>query len=440
MNDQDDPSPEVEPETPDAEPATPAVEPAEVEPEPAEPEPTEVQVEHVAAAEPTYNLYASCEAGLEEVVAAELEALGAVFITPARRGVAFKGDDDLVWRANLELRCANRVLREVACVEVADRDELFEAAMNVGWEEWFGPDHTIAVDTRTSHLELHQPQFVSQLVKDAICDRLRRITGRRPSVDRFAPDVPIAVHLTQTHATLSLDTSGARLHRRGYREQTGTAPLKETLAAGMVALTGWSAEVPFMDPMCGSGTIAIEAALMATNTAPGLLRLGGEGFAFQRWLTHEKASFKALAEETRQKRTTATVEIVARDIDRRLLKISRANAGRAGVAAAIRFEPGNAGRMQPSTDPGVMVTNPPYGVRMGEREELLELFEEFGSVLKHRFAGWTAWILTGDKELLGQVGLRPSRRIPLLNGALDCRLARFDLYAGTRRYGPTAED
>ncbi len=378
------------------------------------------------------SLFAPCESGLEEVLCDELNALGAVDARIGRRGVSFRGTRELMWRANIQSRVANRVLVEIARCRARSRDELYDAAARIPLSDWMGPDQTLAVDARVARDSV-PVQLVNQVVKDAICDRFRRESGRRPSVDRTAPDIPIAVHITRDgSATISLDSSGARLHRRGYRKQGGAAPLRETLAAGILLLTGWDGTTPLVDPMCGSGTFVIEAALLACRYPPGLLRLrrGGEGFAFQRWLTHDGDAFHKVVDRLRDRTFKAPqVPILGSDIDGGILKHARRNAARAHVADAIAFERGDVAQASVADGgAGVLLTNPPYGERIGEPEALIEVYKSLGDTMKQRFAGYTAWVLAGDRAVVRNIGLKAARRVPLYNGAIECRLLRFDLW------------
>lgn len=378
-------------------------------------------------------MHATCDAGLEAVLAAELEALGAADVTPVPRGASFRGDRNILWRANLCCRVANRILLPIAEFPARDRDALYAGARRVDWLAFFGPRHTIAVDARSHRSHLQHTGFIAQVVKDAICDAIRSRTGRRPTVDRRRPDIPVNVRLVEDHCTLSLDSSGARLHRRGYRREAGEAPVRETLAAAILALAGWDGEEPLIDPMCGAGTFPIEAALKARRIAPGLLRLGpdGEGFAFQCWRGHDREAFRRLASIVRAAaRPVAPAPIVGSDVDEEVLEIARRNAERAGVITDVRFERRAVADAAPVGPRGTVVVNPPYGERLGDREDLAGLYRALGDTLKQRFTGHTAWVLAGDLELAKRIGLRAEQRIELHNGPIECRLLRFDLYAG----------
>lgn len=380
-------------------------------------------------------MHATCEAGLEEILAAELDALGAAETEVGRRGISFSGSRELMWRANLESRTANRILVRIARFGIRDRDDLYGQVALLPWSDWMDVDQTLAVDSIISDRKLIARQLANQVVKDAICDRFRRETGRRPSVDRGSPDIPINIHVHGQRCTVSLDSSGARLHRRGYRTGAGVAPLKETLAAGILAMAGYTGERPLVDPMCGSGTFLIEAALIARRMSPGVLRLGrrGEGFAFQRWLGHDPRAFHRVVDDLRERSLPhSPAELSGSDTDGGVLGAARKNAARAGVANDIQLDRGSVADASPLYPGGVLVTNPPWGERMGDPEELARLYATIGDTLKQRFAGYTAFVLAGDRTLAGRIGLKPARRIPIHNGPIECRLLRFELWSSAR--------
>ncbi|MFT7625040.1 MAG: 23S rRNA G2445 N2-methylase RlmL, partial [Myxococcota bacterium] len=318
-------------------------------------------------------MYATCESGLEEALASELTELGGLEIETGLRGVAFGGTHEVMWRANVCSRVANRILVQLAQFRVRGQDDLYEGTSRVDWTRVLSADQTLAVDTTGGTASADRGRIIArelanQVVKDAICDQLRRKTGSRPSVDRQDADVPLNLMLRGERATLSLDASGARLHRRGYRTEAGPAPLKETVAAGILRLAGWTGETSLLDPVCGAGTIAIEAALLARAIPPGLERLepGGLGFAFQRWVTHEAEAFEVLMGPIRDAiLPSASAAIVASDIEPGVLGKARRNAERAGVAEDIDFRQGDAALAEPVAETGILIGNPPYGERIG---------------------------------------------------------------------------
>ena len=373
-----------------------------------------------------FKLFATCDAGLEAVLAKELKKLGAKRIVQGERGVSFAGDLSMVYRANLYLRCAYRVLMELAEFDAPNREALYEGVRRVYWGDHMTLEQTLAVDAVSNRSALTHTQFISRVVKDAIVDGFQKRFGRRPNVDPNEPDIKINARLLSDRCTLSLDTSGERLHRRGYRPHDGVvAPLKETLAAGILALSGFTAETPLYDPMCGSGTFLVEAALMAKNIAPGLL---GRAYAFKRLSWFDRTLFKEIMGEARSKvDKEKELTIFGSDIDEGALRAVRAAAGGAGVDDTIRIRKADMRDFSPK-GAGLIVTNPPYGERIGDIRELEQLYKDLGDLLKRRCTGMTAHILTASSVLAKQIGLRPHRRDILFNGALECRLLHFRMY------------
>jgi putative N6-adenine-specific DNA methylase len=371
-------------------------------------------------------LVATCSRGLEEVVQAELLALGHSATRATRGAVEFSGGLEALYRANLWLRGATRVLVRLASGVVSSREDLYRLAAEVSWEEVVAPGQTMAVAVAGRHPAFANTSVAALVVKDALVDRLRRVRGQRPDVDRRDPAVRVQLHLAPGEVTLHLDASGEPLSHRGYRRHGGPAPLSEALAAGALLLAGYDGTAPFLDPMCGSGTIAIEAALIATGTAPGLQR----GFAFQRWWFHDPVLWAGLVERARASSRRAPAPIHASDVDEAAVRATGRHARRAGVGEWIEVQRRDARQFSLPGPGTVILTNPPYGERLGERDRLRPFYRELGDALKTRAVGATAWLLVGDRELAKEVGLRASRRIPLFNGPIECRLLRFDLFAG----------
>ncbi len=371
---------------------------------------------------PTREMLATCSRGLEEVLASELVALGAAGVTTERGVVHFSGDRRVLYAANLWLRTAMRVLVPVAGGPAPDRDALYSLASEVPWEDYLGPDTTFAVEAVGRTPAFANTAFAGLVVKDAVVDRLRRRLGRRPDVDRRRPDLGIHLHLGRS-VTLSLDTTGEPLSHRGYRRRGGPAPLAESLAAGIILLAGYDGSQPLLDPMCGSGTIAVEAALLATRTAPGL----GRRFACERWPGHDAGLLDELRDEAERARRAAPAPITARDLDPRAVARTRAAAAAAGVDGAVTVEHGDLGTLA-APPGGMVVSNPPYGHRLGEVDELRPLYRRLGDALKHGATGATAWLLMGERDLAKEIGLRPARRIVLFNGPIECRLVRYDIF------------
>jgi len=382
-----------------------------------------------SAPDQRFRLAATCSRGLEEVVAGELAALGARGASAGRGVVRFRGGLDQVYLANLQLRAAVRVIVGLAEGPARNREELYDLAATPPWEEWIEPSGTLRVEAAGASAAFDSTAFAALVVKDAVVDRLRRVRGSRPDVSRDAPDLGIHLHLAEGRAEIGVDSSGAPLSRRGYRPRGGPAPLAESLAAGILLLAGYDGSQPLLDPMTGTGTFAVEAALIATRTAPGL----GRRFAFERWPGCDRDRLQQLRTSLHGARVAAPQPVVARDLDPRAVAAARRNAREAGVAAAVTVELGDAREPRPPGPGALIVANPPYGVRLGERADLAALYRALGDGLKRHAAGCSAWLLVGDPALAKEIGLRPTRRIPLFNGPIECRLLRYDLYEGSRR-------
>jgi putative N6-adenine-specific DNA methylase len=364
-----------------------------------------------------------------------------------RGGVVVPGDEHTAMQLNLESRLAQRVLWPLVHGPYRHELELYELARTVDWLRWITPQQTLRVDTTAQRSPLKSLNFATLRVKDAVCDALRDATGARPSVDTREPDLPLALHLTATHATLYSDTSGQALFKRGWRDggaQKGEAPLKETLAAAMLAAAGWEGRAEdgvLLDPFCGAGTIAIEAAQIACGIAPGLSRR----FAFERlapWREHVTA-WRALREAARSRVHASAVPIFAGDVSFRMTDFAARNAERAGVKGAIVFKTADALQRPPPSPRGTMVLNPPYGERIeakGSGRQSIEgapdaaaFFAALSAHWKRHYAGWSAWVLAPEMKLPTLMRLKESRRVPLWNGPIECRLFRFDMVAGSAR-------
>jgi putative N6-adenine-specific DNA methylase len=379
--------------------------------------------------------FASCDRGLEGVLAAELTALNLKGVRPGNRGATWIGGRDDLAVANLGSRIANRILVPLREVGARHKGQLYGGTRDVDWSRWFSPDQTLAIDVVGTNTSLRHSGFTAQVIKDAVCDRMRDDTGRRPDVDRDRPDIRIAARIEGDRCSLSLDSSGERLHRRGYKLDVGEAPLRETLAAGLLALCDWNGDRPMLDPMCGSGTLAIEAAMIAAHVAPGLGRLepGGAGFAFERWSDHSDDALQAVAERLRSEQTDAVPPISASDIDASMVVRARRNAARIGVRDLITWSDGDLVRAEPNGDGGLLLTNPPYGERLSTPEALIPTYAALGDTLKQSFAGWQAGVIAGNRDLAHAMHLKPSRKIEVYNGPIECRLLQFEMYEGSRR-------
>jgi putative N6-adenine-specific DNA methylase len=379
----------------------------------------------------TERYFAPCPRGLEASLADELRGLGAQDVTAVDGGVGFAGDLVLAYRANLESRLASRVLWQVAAGDYRDERDLYALVNGVEWWKHFAATRTLRVDVGATRSPLRSLEFATLRAKDAVCDRFRAQAGVRPSVDKRAPDVRVHVHLTETRATVYLDTSGEPLFKRGYRRDTEEAPLRENLAAGLLMLAGWTTSEPLLDPMCGSGTIAVEAALIASDRAPGLARR----FGFQKLAWYDGPTWQRMTQAARDRvrPPPAQPAIFASDRSPGAVEMTRAHCVAAKAEGFVRVDCGDVLSLAAPAPAGVIVTNPPYGVRLADQEALASFYPRLGDALKQRFAGWRAYVLTGDLRLAKLIGLKPERRTPLYNGALECRLFAFRIVAGSMR-------
>lgn len=374
--------------------------------------------------------FAPCPRGLEAALADELGALGAREISAVDGGVGFSGAFALCYAANLESRLASRVLWQVAHGGYRSERDIFAAVKALAWNEWFPVAHSIRVDVSAIRSPVKSLDFVTLRVKDAVCDVFRDAAGSRPDVDTRAPDVRIHAFLSATDLTLYIDTSGEPLFKRGYRSTTGEAPLRENLAAGILKLIRWDPATPLLDPMCGGGTFLCEAALMATDRAPGLER----EFGFEKLSMFDPEAWAALKHAARARvRADGALAIYGSDRYGEALKLARSNLAALGLEDRVTLKQADVLEMRPPADSGVIVTNPPYGVRQQDLHSLAELYPRLGDALKQKYAGWTAYLFTADLRLPKLIGLSPSRRTPLYNGALECRLFEFKLIAGSMR-------
>lgn len=374
--------------------------------------------------------FTPCPRGLEPVLAQELTDLGAAEVKPTAGGVAFAGPLTLCYRVNLESRIASRVLLRIAESSYRDEHDVYDAAHAIRWQDWFTPQQRIKVKVSAHRCPLTSLDFVTLRVKDAVCDRFQYARGRRPSVDTHAPDMLIAVYLDSTQCTFYLDTSGEPLFKRGWRKSAGEAPIRENLAAGILRLSKWTPDTLLYDPMCGSGTFVVEAALMARRVAPGI----GRRFAFEKLLSYDPRTAHQLRTELKAAERPGTSGLIhAADVSSQALTSIGANLTIAGCRELVTLREGDARQLPAPADTGLLVTNPPYGHRMGESESLKAFYPRFGDHLKQHFCNWTVQIFTADMKLPGQLRLAPSRRVPLFNGAIECRLFEFRMVAGSLR-------
>jgi len=377
-------------------------------------------------------VFASCPQGLEAALSAELQALGYDDAVPGRAGVHFSTDWTGVMRANLYSRLATRILVQVAQARVAHEDDILALATETHWERWFGPEHRLRVDTSAIRSPMQSLQYCNLRAKDGICDRLREREGARPSIDTVRPDARVHLFLSSDTATLYLDTSGESLFKRGWRLDKGDAPLRENLAAGLLALANWDPAAPLLDPFCGSGTLLIEAAWIALGIPPGISR----PFGFERLRDHDARLWRDLKDDAQARvRATPDTPLVGADIDPHAITAARHNAERAGLSSdAIRFEVADARNLDTPAPSGWIVTNPPYGERLSAGDDAL--WRDWASHLKHRFGGWQLAVISSDHTLPQRMRLKPRLRTPVYNGALDCRLFQFDLVSAGYRNPP----
>jgi putative N6-adenine-specific DNA methylase len=393
----------------------------------------------------TLQLFAPCPRGLEALLAEELLRLGAHEAAPVDGGVAFGGEERLLYRANLESRLASRVLLAVGRSRYRKEEDIYRAARELDWAAEFEARRTIRVAVSAVRSPLKSLDFVTLRVKDAVCDAFRAAKGVRPDVDTRHPDVRIHVFLDHEAASFYLDTSGDPLFKRGWRTGNVEAPLRENLAAGILQLASWQPGTPLLDPMCGGGTFVLEAATIALGIPPGTHR----GFAFERLSRYDARLWRRVRDAAEAaRRPVGPLPVFASDRDQRAIRATKAALENAGIEAAVRLQQADILEIERPAERGILVANPPYGVRIGESEALAAFYPKLGTRLKHGFAGWRCCFFTADTRLPKLIGLKPARRTPLYNGALECRLYAFDIVAGamrTRRAGaasgdPTARD
>jgi putative N6-adenine-specific DNA methylase len=377
-----------------------------------------------------HRFFTPCPRGLEQVLDQELRGLGIARTTVTAGGVKFEAPWPSMYWVNLWSHIASRVLWEVGGRPYRTEADVYQAAYELDWPGWFSYSDTIKVRVTGHRCPLPSLEFLALRIKDAICDKFMAVTARRPSVDTRQPDIRIDAFLDAASVTLYLDTSGEPLFKRGYRLTTVEAPLRENLAAGLLRLAGWTPDEALMDPMCGTGTIPLEAALMSRRIAPGL----GRSFAFERLLIHDAKRFAHLREAAILKqRKHASSPIYASDNNAAAIKTAQRLFQGAGVAVDIRLREQDILSLEPPVPKGLLVINPPYGMRMGRADDLESFYPRLGDWLKRRFAGWRAYVLTADPGFRTHIGLSPSRKIPLYNGALECRLYEFKIVPGSAR-------
>ena len=377
----------------------------------------------------TYSLFVTCPRGLEAPLSQELEQLKCQDIRAVDGGVACKGGMEQVYRINLHSRTASRVLLRLTKSGYRNEQDIYKAAKNIRWTDWFDLEQTFKVKVEGKRAQVKSLDFVGLKIKDAVCDVFRDACGARPSVGKIRPDIRIHAFLDERDIQIFIDTSGEALFKRGYRQDTGEAPMRENLAAGLLLLAGYNGTQPFQDPFCGSGTIVIEAAWIATRRAPGLIRR----FGFEKLKNFDAALWKKLQHEAETQIRPAPAPISGSDNDRYMIRAAVANAQAAEVDTFIRFEVKDAQDSRPNGEGGILISNPPYGVRLAEVQALQALYPQLGAWLKQHYAGWLAGMFTGDRDMPKFMRLSPKRKIPLYNGNLDCRLFLMDMVKGSNR-------
>ena len=376
--------------------------------------------------------FAICPRGLEELLLEELRTVGAEALRTTAGGVFFSGDWGVCYRANLESRLATRILWHIVKGPYAKEEDIYRLAVRQLWPNHFAVSCTMRVVTTAIKCPLKSLDYVTLRVKDAVCDRFREDLGERPNIDTRSPDVSIHVFLSENECTLYLDTSGQPLWQRGFRKASVEAPLKENLAAGILKMTGWQPGQALVDPMCGSGTFLLEAVQVALDRAPGLDRT----FAFERLKSFralEWANLRAAAEA--RVKPAVPMDIRGYDIDERAVRATRRNLQESGFGGMVTVDRGDVLEIEPPAESGILLANPPYGERIGDQEQLAAFYPQLGTALKRRWAGWNCFFFTADLRLPKLVGLRPSRKTPLFNGPLECRLFEIRMVAGSNRKG-----
>ena len=377
-----------------------------------------------------FELIAKTFMGLEPVLAKELIQMGANNVKTGRRMVSFTGDKEMMYRANFQLHTAIRILKPISHFKARSADDVYNEVKKIDWSGIIEKGKTFSVDSVVYSEEFRNSRFVTYKVKDAIVDQFRENTGTRPNISVSNPDIRLNIHIAEDNATLSLDSSGESLHRRGYRQESVEAPLNEVLAAGMILMTGWHGECDFIDPMCGSGTLLVEAALIAHNMSPGIFR---KEFAFEKWSDFDKELFDNIYNDDSQEREFKH-HIYGYDIDVKAVNTARLNVRAAGLTGDITVEEADFADFKKPANKSIIVTNPPYGEQSNPKSATVaSMMKNVADNLKRQFSGWTAWMLTSDRKLPNQMRLSESRKIVIFNGPLECRFFKFEMVRGSFR-------
>lgn len=375
--------------------------------------------------EQEFELIAKTFMGLEPVLAQELTELGANNVQTGRRMVSFTGNKEMMYRANFQLHTAIRILKPIAHFKADTADKVYDEIKKIDWTQYLDLKKSFSVDAVVFSEEFRHSKFVSYKVKDAIVDQFREKFGKRPNISVANPDIRLNMHIAEDQCTLSLDSSGESLHRRGYRQEAVEAPLNEVLAAGMILMSGWRGETDFIDPMCGSGTLLIEAALIAHNMAPGLFR---KEYAFEKWPDFDRELFDQIYNDDSNEREFEH-HIYGYDIDMAAVNKARLNTKAAGMTKCISIEQADIKNFKQPSEKAIMITNPPYGERIST-PDLLGTYRTIGEILKHQFKENDAWVLSYREECFDQIGLKPSIKIPLYNGSLECEFRKYQIFDG----------
>jgi putative N6-adenine-specific DNA methylase len=375
-----------------------------------------------------FQLIAKTFKGLEDVLANELTQLGAKDIQVLNRAVAFRGDNAMMYKANLWLRTALKVLKPIQVFNARNEIELYKGIAQIDWSEYMNVDDTLAISTVVSSPYFNHSQFVALKAKDAIVDQFRSKFNKRPSIDTTNPTVFLDIHLVEDECSVSMDSSGESLHKRGYRLNSTIAPVNEVLAAGMILLSGWDGESNFIDPMCGSGTLPIEAALIGYNIPPGIFR---KEFGFEKWKDFDADLFEEVYNDDSNGKDFKH-KIIGSDISSGAIRISSENVKNAFLTNKINLEVKAFESMVPPEGGGMVIMNPPYGERL-KKDNIQDFYQLIGNTLKRHYSGFEVWMISGNKEALEFVGLHPSKKLTLFNGAIECKFQRFSMYEGSKR-------
>lgn len=385
----------------------------------------------------SYTLIVKTHAGLEDILADEVQQAGGQNVEVLNRAVKCHGDLAVIYRINYTCRTALRVLKELKTFEAENENDLYREVKKIAWEQMLDAGKSIAINATVSRSEIKHSHYAALKTKDAIVDKMRDATGQRPNVDLDTPDLRMHLHITGTHCTLLADSSGDSLHKRGYRTRQGEAPISEVLAAGMLLLSGWDGNTPLLDPMCGSATIPVEAYMMAARIPSGYFR---KKYGFMQWPDFDQHVWETIVAQEKKKIIHPTCEIEGADVSLKALHLAGEIIENAGFAHSIKLRQVAFENSKPKfSKPGFIITNPPYGERI-KKQNLNAFYKTIGDVLKSRYSGFTAWIITSDFQALKSVGLKSSQKIKLFNGPLECRFVQYALYRGSRKASKSANE